>query len=256
MLSVGVDLAWGTNATTGLAVVDESGELLEVATGHEDDEVVGWLERWTTRPCLVAIDAPLVVTNPSGRRGCEELVGRYFGQFNAYCHSSNTSNPAFADGGRAARIARRLGLDADPGSTADRRAVEVYPHPAIVVFFGLPTVIRYKAKRRRSFGFLQSEMLRLVGYMVNLAMAEVPLRVSTNPGWRNIHAEVEQATRKSQLRRVEDMIDAVVCAYIAAFASARPSEVRTLGNAHEGYILTPVTTAIAQQIDAAGPAKI
>jgi methionine-R-sulfoxide reductase len=44
------------------------------------------------------------------------------------------------------RSTHGLGLDIDPGSTAERRAIEVYPHPAIVVLFGLPSVLRYKAK--------------------------------------------------------------------------------------------------------------
>ena len=51
------------------------------------------------------------------------------------------------------------------------------------------------------------------------------------------------------LERVEDDVDAVVCAYIALYATAKPQRVRVLGNVENGYILTPVTPQIAQRLD-------
>lgn len=252
MRFVGVDLAWGTRATTGLAAVDPSGTLLDVAEAVHEDDIVAWLRRWTGGPSLVAFDAPLVVTNLSGRRECEALVGRFFGSFGAHCHPSNRTNPAFADGGRAARVARRAGLDVSPTSAAQRRAVEVYPHPAIVVLFHLPKVLRYKAKPRRDLDLLRAEMLALIGHVEGLAAADVPLRVSEHDGWIDIRYAVECATTKAQLRRVEDRVDAVVCAYIAAYATARPWAVRLLGGADGGSILTPVTPAIGEQVYGAG----
>jgi predicted RNase H-like nuclease len=41
----------------------------------------------------------------------------------------------------------------------------------------------------------------------------------------------------------------VVCAYIAAYATAQPDRVRVLGDDLTGYILTPVTATIAAHID-------
>ena len=37
-----------------------------------------------------------------------------------------------------------------------------------------------------------------------------------------LRRQVETATRKSELRVVEDQVDAVVCAYVALFAARRP----------------------------------
>ena len=59
----------------------------------------------------------------------------------------------------------------------------------------------------------------------------------------------EQAERKVDLARIEDSIDAVVCAYIAAYASTNPTSVRAMGNVETGYILTPVTADIAHRFD-------
>jgi predicted RNase H-like nuclease len=245
----GVDLAWGDRGTTGLAVLDEDGRLRDVTAARSDQDILAWLRRWTAGSCLVAVDAPLIVTNPSGRRVCEALVGRYFGRFHAGCHPSSTARPGFADGGRAHRIARAAGLDVDPASTASRRAIEVYPHPATVVLFDLPAVLRYKAKAGRDLGLLRAEMLRLVGFLERLAGADVPLQVDASPRWQAIRHAVEHASRKSHLRAVEDSIDAVACAYIAAYADRAPDQVRVLGNARDGYIVTPVTAALAEEID-------
>ncbi len=114
---VGVDLAWGEKGTTGLAAVDEDGVLLDVTERGSDEEIHGWLQPWVADDCLVAIDAPIVVNNLTGNRPCESLIGKYFGRYNAYCHSANMSNPNFAHGTRARRIADALGLDIDPASS-------------------------------------------------------------------------------------------------------------------------------------------
>lgn len=249
---VGIDLAWGGNGTTGLAVLDTSGELLDVTDARTDQGIESWMRIWAPGPTRVAIDAPLIVRNSSGQRRCEGLVGRYFGKFQAFCHSSNTANPNFADGGRALRLAGALNLDVDPGSSTDRRAIEVYPHPAIVALFGLPQILRYKSKSGRDLPFLRSEMLRLLDLLEGLVDADVPMRVQHNQAWVQVRDTVENAVRKSDLGRVEDSIDAVVCAYVSAYHDAVPQRTRVLGSAVDGYIVTPVQPEVAERIDREG----
>ena len=53
----------------------------------------------------------------TGNRPCERLIGRYFGRYQAFCHSANTSNPHFAGRSRALRIAQALNLAVDPDSS-------------------------------------------------------------------------------------------------------------------------------------------
>jgi ppGpp synthetase/RelA/SpoT-type nucleotidyltranferase len=67
----------------------------------------------------------------------------------------------------------------------------------------------------------------------------VPLRVVEHPEWIAMRAAVEDATRKSELRRAEDPIDAVVCAYVGLYATRRPNAVTTYGDFAGGYIVTP-----------------
>jgi predicted RNase H-like nuclease len=247
---VGVDLAWGERADTGLAVADAQGRLLAATQVRADAEILAWLAPVTAGPCLVAVDAPLIVRNPAGARTCERLTARYFGAGGASCYPANTASPLFSPVSRALRLSRVLGLDTDPASAGPRRVIEVYPHAALLALFGLPSVLRYKARPGRDLALLRSELLRLLGLLETLAARPVPLRVAACPDWQRIRRAVAAAPAKAALRRVEDTVDAVVCVAVAQLAATRPAEVRVLGTAADGYIVVPVTPGLAARIDA------
>ena len=73
---VGVDLAWGDRKPTGLAVLDDDGRLVHVSAARSDDEIAEALAPYVEGDCLVAFDAPLIVTNadrePAGRSRAEQ----------------------------------------------------------------------------------------------------------------------------------------------------------------------------------------
>ncbi|MEN8671834.1 DUF429 domain-containing protein [Nocardioides sp.] len=228
---VGVDLAWGEKQPTGLAVVDEHARLLHVSAVRTDDDIEAELTAYVTGECLVAIDAPLVVKNATGSRPAEKALSKDFRRFDAGTHPTNTGKREFVNGSRGARVAKRLGLDIDPRSGRARRAIEVYPHAASVVLFGLDRILRYKNKPGRDLALLQSELLRLMGYVEQI--------VVTDETWAGLRSQVEKATRKSELRVVEDQVDAVVCAYVGFVADRTPDLVTTYGDLETGYIVTP-----------------
>ena len=236
---VGLDLAWGEKKPTGVAVLDDAGRLLHVAAHRSDDEIVGALAPYVEGDCLVAVDAPLVVLNPTGNRPCEAALNRDFARFDAGAHPANTAKPEFAQTPRGARLAERLGLDLDPASRARRRAIEVYPHPATVALFRLGRTLKYKDRPGRTVAQLRAELLRLTELLEGLADAPVPLHLADSEAWKALVTQVEAAERKSELRRVEDQVDAVVCAYVALFAVRRPEAVTTYGDFASGYIVTP-----------------
>ena len=68
-----------------------------------------------------------------------------------------------------------------------------------------------------------------------LARAAVPLRVADHPEWVALRGGVERAERKSELRRAEDPVDAVMCAYVALYATRRPGAVTVYGDFATGY---------------------
>ena len=57
--------------------------------------------------------------------------------------------------------------------------------------------------------------------------------------WKALVEQVETAATKADLRRAEDQVDAVVCAYVALFARRRPEDTTTYGDLGTGYIVTP-----------------
>jgi predicted RNase H-like nuclease len=239
MYFVGVDLAWGERSPTGVAAVDDAGVLRHVDVATSDEDVLAQLAPYVGGDCVVAIDAPLVVTNPSGNRPCEAALNRDFRRFDAGAHPANTGLAWFADGGRGARLCSALDLDLDPRSTSARRAMEVYPHAASVVLFGLPKTLKYKQKQGREVPQIRSELLRLIGFVEDLITATPSLELTACPQWNALRAAVRAATRKSELRRAEDPIDAVLCAYIARYAATRPQDVTVYGETATGCIVTP-----------------
>ncbi|MCV7419050.1 DUF429 domain-containing protein [Mycobacterium yunnanensis] len=239
MYFVGVDLAWGERKPSGVAVVDDDGRLVYVGVAQDDASIRAAIGPYVQDDCLVAFDAPLVVNNPTGQRPSESALNRDFAKFEAGAHPTNTGKPEFAGTPRAARLAAALDLDIDPYSASTRRAIEVYPHPATVALFRLGRTLKYKAKPGRSVAQLRSELLRLLDLIETLAHATPPLRVADDDGWKALRHLVETAERKSELRRAEDPVDAVVCAYVALFATRRPRDVTIYGDAETGATITP-----------------
>ncbi len=242
MYLVGVDLAWGEKKPTGLAVLDERGHLVHVSAAGPDEEVVAALEPFVAGDCLVAVDAPLVVRNATGNRPAEAALNRDFARFDAGAHPANTGKREFSGVPRGARISSSLGLDMNPRSGRSRRAIEVYPHPATVALFRLGRTLKYKNKPGRTFEQLRGELLTLMGLLEGLVDATPAMDVRC-PVWAALSAAAESAVRKSQLRVVEDQVDAVVCAYVALLAVRDPARTTTYGDFETGYIVTPTLPA-------------
>ncbi|KQT91980.1 GTP pyrophosphokinase [Marmoricola sp. Leaf446] len=248
MFHIGVDLAWGRRQPTGVAVLDNEGRLVQLAAVRTDEEILALLAPYADGPCTVAFDAPLVVTNPTGNRPAERALNADFARFDAGAHPSNTGKREFADGTRGGALAGQLGLDLDPHAHSPRAAIEVYPHAATISLFRLGRTLKYKNKQGRDLEQLRGELLVLMGLLEGLGGAD-PALLLTGPGtwaagedgagWTALRRQVQHAARKSELRVVEDQVDAVVCAYVALFAARRPDEITSYGDAATGMIVTP-----------------
>jgi predicted RNase H-like nuclease len=232
---VGLDLAWGEKHHTGVAVVDSDGRLLHIGTAQDDISIEDAVARYVSDDCLVAIDAPLIVKNPTGYRPCETALNHDFQRFEAGARPAYTEKPEFSSP-RGARIATALGLDVDPASRSRRRAIEVYPHPATIALFGLPKTLKYK---RGAFEDRQRDLLQLMTLIEGLDKATPRLRVNHNVSWVELRKRVAAATRPGQLDRDEDPVDAVICAYVALYWYHRPEDVTVYGDFATGYIITP-----------------
>ena len=207
--------------------LDEDGRLVASTAVVTDDQIAAFVEAHTFGTVVAAIDAPLIVPNATGSRVAEKLVSREFGPYNAGAYPSNRSRALF-DPPRAETLARRFGWDPDPTTPPGRNrsvAIEVYPHPAMVVLFGLPTVLPYKAKRGRDVAGLRTAFLALLDHLERVC--DEPLRLTTSPRWAEIRSAVDSAGRIVDLDRVEDEVDAVLCAYLAwLWGTGSPDDAR------------------------------
>lgn len=236
---LGIDLAWSARNRTGLAALDPSGRLVASTTVVPDDDLVAWVTTHAPGDVVVAIDAPVVVPNATGRRDCEAELGRVFGAYDAGAHPTNRSRP-YLDPPRAATLAERLAWDVDPARTPGagaRVVIEVYPHPATITLFGLGRVLPYKHKRGRDLEVLRAASEELLGHLERVAGPTLDL--ASSPRWAEIRRVVRDARRKSELRAVEDEVDAVLCAYLAWLWLRRDPRMQVLGDGSRGYIVVP-----------------
>lgn len=242
MIFIGLDLAWSDRNYTGLAIFegDELGaRVLAVRLVRSDEEIIEEIDRASKgKPVFVAIDAPLVVPNRTGRRRAEELVGMLFRQFDAGAHPANRTRLKSSCGRvRGEDIVRLLAekkISHDPQCKPferSRKCFEVYPHPAMVVIFGLKRILRYKAKPKRSLEERHAAFKEYQRLLRNLPDLHLPI---------DLVSQEVSLLNNTALKEYEDMLDGVFCGYIAYYAWKHPEKCAVLGNLREGYILTPV----------------
>ena len=209
MRFIGVDLAWTARGGTGLCAIEENSVQASGRVGS-DEELLRWLRPLVEDDVVVAIDAPLIVRNLTGRRRAEQLISRCFGAYHASAHSANLGLPSFREGVRGERLAAALDLDVDPTfppRVPVRRAVEVYPHTAIVALFGLASTLKYKAKPGRTLQSRAAALDELLDHLEALRAADPPLDVRVAPRWVELRATVSDPgpARSSLGRRTRSM---------------------------------------------------
>lgn len=242
---IGIDLAWAVHRNhTGIVVLrgDAQGARF-VASATDVTSLAGIVEfvrEHASSSTVVAVDAPLVVTNATGFRECEREIGQEFGRFDASCQSNNlTRTPSPAGMQLVAELAP-LGFRHDFSiATARQRPgrwmFEVYPHPAMVTLFGLERIIKYKkgpvAQKRRGLRELQ----RHLRWLTDSSRGLLPDRDLD----ALLTQEVEDL-RGQSLKRYEDTLDALFCAYLAWYCW-RWGEERNdhFGDLERGYIVVP-----------------
>jgi predicted RNase H-like nuclease len=230
---LGVDLGW-YGKPSGLASIGlEGGELRlrSIARLEGLDEILDWIrEEAGSGSAVAAVDAPLVIRNASGIRDAERELNHDYRRFHAGCHAANLGRP-FAE--KVTDFSRRLeglGFAHDPGMSArqeGRFQIEVHPHAASVSLFELDRIVKYKrgTRAQRASGLRRLRRLML---------ARLP---ECNPALR---LKLPGVPLRGNLKPVEDRIDAVLCAYIAAhWWHWGASRNRVYGPGVDGCIVVP-----------------
>lgn len=255
MLFLGLDLAWGSKNTSGGVAISyeldsQRGIVLDVQDAlGDDDSIVAWVHFWDNAAgeagLLIGVDAPLWVPNIAGKRSCETEIGRRFARFQAGAHPANRG--IFQDDVRGERLAERLAkigieqnpLLALPWQYGVRQVMEVFPHPAHIVLFGLPRTLKYKAKKGRDY---PSRWAAFQEYARHLRLLALELPLVLPDDWPPSDFA---GLRGGCLKRLEDSLDALTCAFIVLWYWQRGSAgAEVFGNLNDGHIVVPRKVAL------------
>ena len=252
--AVGIDLAWSPRNGTGLAIAEKEGArwiVREAVSGlGTNREILEVLHKHVgEKPAIVAIDAPLVV--PFERRGREgdRLITKLFGPYDAGVYPATRYYLGRYGGKRIWDLLEDLktaGYRHDcrvEPLRPTRQFFETYPHAATVALFGLKKTLKYKTRQGRTYETRWREFRKLESYLEGLSRARPAMA-----GVGDLLSGDVTILRGGKLKAYEDRLDAILCAYVAAYywtwGTRRNAVVGTLDG---GYIVTPMTPAIAKR---------
>ena len=246
---IGIDLAWGERNGTGcveLAWRGDELELLRIDVLGTLNEIVAWIDpqrgEW-----VVAVDAPLVVLNQTGRRQADADVSTKYWPFHAGAYPTNlTLLGADHRGGRLWRALEACGaalVERVEDLNEGRLALEMFPHVAMIELFGLERIIKYKKGRVAARRAGQRELATAIH--AHLCAAADRPRLRVDPTLAALLREPEEPLRGRALKRREDALDAVVCAYVAAWLDAG-KPLQGLGQVGAGVVIAPQVRGIGE----------
>lgn len=241
MKFLGIDLGWSSGAS-GLCCLEWSNQSLHLSDlNHQlaTDSILNWVDSWAspTQPAIIAVDAPTLIPNLTGMRLPDKLTHKYFGRYHAGCYPANLGRP-FAQ--RTVEFGLSLearGFQHAPAIVPQARGryqIEVFPHPAMVHLFGLTRILKYK---KGTLAERRLELIKLRQYILDiLPTLEPRLKLANLP---------EIPTAGIALKAVEDQLDSLICAYVAAHWWYWGIERNlVLGDATTGYIVVPAPNSM------------
>jgi predicted RNase H-like nuclease len=195
---------------------------------------------------LVTIDAPLWVPNATGRRRAEAEIAAAFRPYRLAAYPANRTRLAVGGVVRGEALVDRLATHgfvhhAEVAAfTSVRQIVEVFPHPGMIAIFDLSRPLPYKARPHRTLADRHAAFQQFQHLIKSLEAATPALR-----GTGALLAQDVYGLGPAALKRYEDELDGLMCAYIAHYLWRwGMARARVFGNMEQGYITTPVPTTM------------
>ncbi len=231
----GIDLGWMRNPS-GLARLSLSRQRLQLthlSRPATHSQLLATLDPLLCdQPAWIGLDAPVLITNPSGSRAADRATHSLFSRQHAGAYPVNLNLPFATPVLNFVENLKNRGFATAPPSLAQsptRHLFEVYPHAASLRLFNLPQILPFKK------GPLASRLPALLAYRELLATQLAHRR----PAFRSKALPLPGQTLAS-LKACEDQLDAVLCAYIAAhFWFWGLSRTNLLGDPPHGFIVNP-----------------
>ncbi len=242
---MGLDLAWAPRNSSGGAVMEpvEDGVVRLVSSSHlrSHEDVLGWIARNRGRQgALMAVNAPIIVENSSGRRACDDQLNQHFSRYQIDDHHVNIVSAGHPR--TMGRAMMRMGFDPDPQADGDR-VFETFTQPAQVLMFDLERPVRLK---HGPIGARKDAVARYRELIVT-RMPDAWPALKSSPALRSLLERDLGGLNGTRLGELEDKLEALLCAYISAFLDMRgPEACAFLGDLYEGYILLPTSAEPAE----------
>jgi len=239
---LGIDAAWTPENPSGVALVQGSGRkwtCLGVAPSYEsfisiaDGRPVDWgmrcfdgtppdvsrllkaAKKLSKRHVdLVAIDMPVSNSQITGRRYADDRVSKVFGGRNCGAHSPSVERP----GEMGNQITKDLVKDGYYLVTRVVRPptspglIEVYPHPSLLSLLKLAERVKYKCSKSRSYW----PEANLDQRIRNLIAMHKKIHVALSERFEGVNGliSIRNVESLSHLKKVEDALDALICAWV------------------------------------------
>ena len=218
-----------------MALLEQDGpilRLLKLECLTEPDEIAGWADSNAGQHAVTGIDAPIVIPNATGMRAADRLAHSMYGKYHAGAYPASRARSFWRRTTQLSTELARLGFshgDQLAPQCTGRYQIEVHPHAASVQLFELDRIVKYKkgtlAQRAVGLGTLRALILdklpRLVPALDPPDLPEIP-------------------SSGKALKTCEDQLDALLCAYIAAYWWHWGRERNdVLGDSKRGYIVVP-----------------
>lgn len=249
MKLIGLDLAWKPDKHPSAVAVwdtnEASGCAYLASAVRGELELRDWVDAHCEGPCLLTVDAPLIIRNQTGQRLAEAELNAEFRRHGAGAHPNNLSLYPNAASVRLAEYWHKQGIEWYPPPseqsqrndlTNGRWLAEVYPHPAQIGLFGREKIIRYKRGsvdvRREQLLVYQAELASALRSYLPDFLADVVIQelFSTDP----------RGCKGRELKAHEDALDACFCVLIAArLVDPQAPPPSYFGNQEDGFIVVP-----------------
>ncbi len=237
---LGIDAAWTATQPSGVALLRGEGSIrncVSVAPSYGSfiAAAAGGPLDWSAEPApgrpnvdallaaakamlggtgvdLVTIDMPIATVPITGRRAADDAVSRTFGDKGCAVHTPNSRRP----GPVAALLRRKFAAHGYPLATAAVTAgsypalVEVFPHTALLTLLGATYRIPYKiAKVAKYWPSISSS-----GRRAKILSEWRRIFDALNKVVGDIALKLPDAGTNASLKRYEDALDALVCAWV------------------------------------------
>ncbi len=201
-------------------------------------DILHWIDCHTpaNTSAVVAVDAPTLIPNETGMRVPDRLAHKHFGRYHAGCYPANLGRPFAARTVGFGQSLESRGFVHQPNihvqKPEGRYQLELFPHTATIHLFQLDRILKYKK------GTLQERRSGLSQLRQYICDVLPELEPSLDLNSDDLIPTIPERGR--DVKRVEDQLDSLICAYSAAYWWYWGLEKNwVLGDRTTGYIVIP-----------------